>query len=111
MHRNTLSRTITELGLDIKGLRGVTRRPPRSARPFSLEKRASALADRHPHSVSEAIKNGSISLPFELFRPQPYCFLCVVVLWWAGAAAVETGLPFLSSRTPSVKVIMNGLGV
>jgi len=41
MHRNTLSRTITELGLDIKSLRGVTRRPPRSARPFGLEKRAS----------------------------------------------------------------------
>jgi len=40
MHRNTLSRTIAELGLDIKELRGVTRRPPRSARPYSLEKRA-----------------------------------------------------------------------
>ena len=41
MHRNTLSRTITELGLDIKTLRGTgTRRPPRSARPYSLEKRA-----------------------------------------------------------------------
>ncbi|MFZ0705920.1 MAG: helix-turn-helix domain-containing protein [Candidatus Korobacteraceae bacterium] len=40
MHRNTLSRTIAELELDIKSLRGVTRRPPRSARPYSLEKRA-----------------------------------------------------------------------
>ncbi len=40
MHRNTLSRTITELELDIKSLRGGgTRRPPRSARAFSLEKR------------------------------------------------------------------------
>jgi DNA-binding NtrC family response regulator len=38
MHRNTLSRTIVELGLDIKSLRG-GRRPPRSARPY-LEKRA-----------------------------------------------------------------------
>ena len=40
MHRNTLSRTIAELGLDIKSLRGVTRRPPRSARSYSLDKRA-----------------------------------------------------------------------
>ena len=31
MHRNTLSRTIAELGLDIKGLRGVTRRPALSS--------------------------------------------------------------------------------
>ena len=41
MHRNTLSRTIAELELDIKTLRGVTRRPPGSARPYSLDKRAS----------------------------------------------------------------------
>lgn len=40
MHRNTLSRTIAELGLDIKTLRGVTRRPPRSARPYGVDKRA-----------------------------------------------------------------------
>jgi len=40
MHRNTLSRTISELGLDIKALRSGTRRPPRSARPFNIEKRA-----------------------------------------------------------------------
>lgn len=40
MHRNTLSRTITELELDIKTLRGGTRRPPRSARAYTLEKRA-----------------------------------------------------------------------
>ena len=41
MHRNTLSRTITELELDIKALRGGgARRPPRSARPFGMEKRA-----------------------------------------------------------------------
>ena len=40
MHRNTLSRTIAELELDIKSLRSGTRRPPRSARPLSFEKRA-----------------------------------------------------------------------
>lgn len=40
MHRNTLSRTIAELDLDIKLLRGVVRRPPRSARPAAMEKRA-----------------------------------------------------------------------
>ena len=40
MHRNTLSRTIAELQLDIKGLRGGTRRPPSSARTYGLEKRA-----------------------------------------------------------------------
>ncbi len=40
MHRNTLSRTIAELELDIKGLRRGARRPPRSARPLTMEKRA-----------------------------------------------------------------------
>lgn len=33
MHRNTLSRTITELKLDIRSLRNGSRRPPRSVRP------------------------------------------------------------------------------
>jgi len=40
MHRNTLSRTISELKLDIRALRSGARRPPRSARPVSLEKKA-----------------------------------------------------------------------
>ena len=39
MHRNTLSRTITELKLDLRALRD-RRRPPRSARPLALEKKA-----------------------------------------------------------------------
>jgi hypothetical protein len=33
MHRNTLSRTISELNLDLNELRNGARRPPRSARP------------------------------------------------------------------------------
>jgi DNA-binding NtrC family response regulator len=50
MHRNTLSRTITELELDIRPLRkshsnGAKdkegRRPPRSAPPLMMEKKAS----------------------------------------------------------------------
>ncbi|HZU22339.1 MAG TPA: helix-turn-helix domain-containing protein [Terriglobales bacterium] len=40
MHRNTLSRTIAELKLDVRGIRNGTRRPPRSARPPVLEKKA-----------------------------------------------------------------------
>ena len=40
MHRNTLSRTITELKLDIRTLRDGSRRPPRSARPMFMEKKA-----------------------------------------------------------------------
>lgn len=39
MHRNTLSRTITELKLDLRAITGGVRRPPRSARPITLEKR------------------------------------------------------------------------
>lgn len=39
MHRNTLSRTIAELKLDVRGLRNGVRRPPRSARPVALEKK------------------------------------------------------------------------
>ncbi len=42
MHRNTLSRTIAELNLDIKSLRTGVRRPPRSERPAlaSMERKA-----------------------------------------------------------------------
>ncbi|HEU5453006.1 MAG TPA: helix-turn-helix domain-containing protein [Terriglobales bacterium] len=40
MHRNTLSRTISELKLDIRTLRDGSRRPPRSARPMVMEKKA-----------------------------------------------------------------------
>jgi len=40
MHRNTLSRTIAELKLDAKGLRHGTRRPPRSAHPLPLDRKA-----------------------------------------------------------------------
>jgi DNA-binding NtrC family response regulator len=40
MHRNTLSRTIDELKIDVRLLRDGAKRPPRSARPVSLEKKA-----------------------------------------------------------------------
>ncbi len=40
MHRNTLSRTIDELKIDIRQLRDVAKRPPRSARFLSVEKKA-----------------------------------------------------------------------
>jgi DNA-binding NtrC family response regulator len=40
MHRNTLSRTIDELKIDIRQLRDGAKRPPRSARPISVEKKA-----------------------------------------------------------------------
>jgi Fis family transcriptional regulator len=40
MHRNTLSRTINELKLDMRAVRDIARRPPRSARPITLEKKA-----------------------------------------------------------------------
>ena len=40
MHRNTLSRTITELKIDVRQLRDGGKRPPRSARPIPYEKKA-----------------------------------------------------------------------
>lgn len=40
MHRNTLSRTISELKLDVRAVRNGARRPPRSARPLTLDKKA-----------------------------------------------------------------------
>ena len=40
MHRNTLSRTISELKIDMRQLRDGIRRPPRSARPAAYEKKA-----------------------------------------------------------------------
>ena len=39
MHRNTLSRTIAELKIDVRQLRDGVKRPPRSARPVSFEKK------------------------------------------------------------------------
>jgi Fis family transcriptional regulator, factor for inversion stimulation protein len=42
MHRNTLSRTIDELKIDVRAVRDGAKRPPRSARPvaFAMEKKA-----------------------------------------------------------------------
>jgi hypothetical protein len=40
MHRNTLSRTISELKIDVRQLRDGVKRPPRSARPLAMEKKA-----------------------------------------------------------------------
>jgi hypothetical protein len=40
MHRNTLSRTISELKIDVRQLREGGKRPPRSARPVNYEKKA-----------------------------------------------------------------------
>ena len=39
MHRNTLSRTIAELRIDLRQLRDGGKRPPRSARPLPLERK------------------------------------------------------------------------
>jgi len=39
MHRNTLSRTISELKLDVREFRDGGRRPPRSTRPVTYEKK------------------------------------------------------------------------
>jgi Fis family transcriptional regulator, factor for inversion stimulation protein len=39
MHRNTLSRTITELDLDVRAVRAGARRPPKSERVLVLEKK------------------------------------------------------------------------
>ena len=40
MHRNTLSRTMQELKIDIRQLRSLAKRPPRSARPMTFERKA-----------------------------------------------------------------------
>ena len=39
MHRNTLSRTMQELRIDVRPLREDAKRPPKSARPITLERR------------------------------------------------------------------------
>jgi Fis family transcriptional regulator, factor for inversion stimulation protein len=39
MHRNTLSRTMQELKIDVRPMRGGAKRPPRSARPVTMEKK------------------------------------------------------------------------
>ena len=39
MHRNTLSRTIAELKIDVRQLRAGIKRPPRSARPLGYERK------------------------------------------------------------------------
>jgi DNA-binding NtrC family response regulator len=39
MHRNTLSRTIAELKIDVRQLRDGAKRPPRSARPMTMDKK------------------------------------------------------------------------
>ena len=39
MHRNTLSRTMQELKIDVRTLRTDAKRPPGSARPIPMERR------------------------------------------------------------------------
>ena len=39
MHRNTLSRTMQELKIDVRPLRAGAKRPPRSARPAPMERK------------------------------------------------------------------------
>lgn len=39
MHRNTLSRTIEELRIDVREVRNIARRPPISARPVLMERK------------------------------------------------------------------------
>lgn len=39
MHRNTLSRTIAELDLDVRAVRAGIRRPPKSEKPALMEKK------------------------------------------------------------------------
>jgi DNA-binding NtrC family response regulator len=39
MHRNTLSRTIAELRIDVRQLRDGVKRPVRSARPLAAERK------------------------------------------------------------------------
>ncbi len=39
MHRNTLSRTMQELKIDVRQVRAGAKRPPRSARPLSTMER------------------------------------------------------------------------
>ena len=41
MHRNTLSRTIHELKIDLRPLRGTEKRPPRGTRGVALDRKAS----------------------------------------------------------------------
>lgn len=42
MHRNTLSRTIAELDLDVRAVRAGSRRPPRSEKMVAVENRGRA---------------------------------------------------------------------
>ena len=39
MHRNTLSRTMQELKIDVRPLRAGSKRPPRSALPVAMDRR------------------------------------------------------------------------
>jgi len=40
VHRNTLARTIEELEIDLRAVRNMGRRPPRSAHPVLVERKA-----------------------------------------------------------------------
>ncbi len=42
MHRNTLSRTMQELKIDVRAMRAGGKRPPRSARPVTMDRKQQA---------------------------------------------------------------------
>ena len=125
MHRNTLSRTIAELKLDAKALRNGSA-GLRAARILACGKKSRALTARQPgyarrarfallssfsdtSGVVHEQKKRSGSSP--LLKSAIRSNLLLVRSGVVYRRAVETGLPFLSSNTPSVMVIMNGLGV
>jgi len=62
MHRNTLSRTISELKIDVRQLRDGVKRPPRSARPVTLEKKI-VQTDR---CSAEGVRFDDIRAGFEI---------------------------------------------
>ena len=47
MHRNTLSRTITELELDVRAVRAGARRPPKSEKSLAMEKKIGQVGFSH----------------------------------------------------------------
>ena len=73
MHRNTLSRTIDELKIDVRQLRDGAKRPPRSARPVSLDR------DRKRKWCAKRVRIGNAPLVFlcpkKLRQPSRAAFL------------------------------------
>ncbi len=110
MHRNTLSRTMQELKIDVRPLRVGAKRPPRSARPGGAARpETDPLASAKIESGMQ-IKQGRPKRAALIFEPNENCRNAIYCAGFLCTGDAFFGAAF-TSMAPSSMVMTNGFGV